>query len=62
MDIIFFGSDPWFSEPVLEAILKEKQQVVLIVTKGDVFKNFRFVEGKTAEDILRFTIYDLRFF
>ena len=61
MNIIFFGSDPWFSEPVLEAILKEKHQVVLIVTKGDVFKNFRFVEGKTAEDILRFTIYDLRF-
>lgn len=42
MTIIFFGSDPWFSPPVLEAILKAKHQVALIVTKGDAFKNFRF--------------------
>ena len=58
MNIIFFGSDPWFSPPVLEALLKAGHEVPIVVTKGEAFKDFRiqnpdlrFMEVKTEEDI-----------
>ena len=62
MKIIFFGSDPWFSPPVLEAILKAKHQVALIVTKGDAFnegkrqkekgkRKFIVVQAKNQKDV-----------
>lgn len=35
MNIIFFGSDPWFSPPVLEALLKAGHEVPIVVTKGE---------------------------
>ena len=53
MDIIFFGSDPWFSPPVLEALLKAKHEIVLIVTKGDALAKFKTVQAKTEEDIAK---------
>jgi methionyl-tRNA formyltransferase len=59
--IIFFGSDPWFSQPVLEALLKAEHEVPIVITKGEAMNKFKTIQAKTEEDILRFTIYDLRF-
>jgi len=68
VNIIFFGSDPWFSPPVFTALLKAGHKIAIVVTKGDAlakFKNqkskIKTIQAKTGEDILRFTIYDLRF-
>lgn len=65
MRIIFFGSDPWFSEPVLEALLAAGFEVPVAVTKGEEGNRFmsllvhkfgregkiRVVEGKNQEEI-----------
>ena len=58
--IIFFGSDPWFSPPMLEALLKAGHEVPVVITKGEAMNKFKTIQAKTEEDILRFTIYDLR--
>ena len=60
MRIIFFGSDPWFSPPVLEALLAAGHEMPVVVTKGDALaknkkqktKNKFFSwQAKTSEDI-----------
>src|SRR3990167_6660058 len=60
MRIIFFGSDRWFSGPVLEALLAAGHEMPVVVTKGDALaknkkqktKNKFFSwQAKTSEDI-----------
>ena len=50
--IIFFGSDPWFSPPVLEALLKAGHEVPVVITKGEAMNKFKTIQAKTEEDIL----------
>ena len=55
MNIIFFGSDPWFSQPVLEALLQAGHNIPIVVTKGDTIKNgqrkTKIIKTNVTEDI-----------
>lgn len=51
MNLIFFGSDPWFSPPVLQALLQAGHKVVMAVTKGDVLDVFSGLQVKRLTDM-----------
>ena len=55
MHIIFFGSDPWFSPPVLKALLKAGHEVPIVITKGDAIGKGRRMkdEGRRKIQIIQ---------
>ena len=58
MRIIFFGSDPWYSPPVLEALLNAGHDIPFIVTKGKTLKKFKGSEiqrFRNSVDLLALT-------
>ncbi len=51
MTIIFFGSDPWFSQPVLTALLEAGHEVAIVVTKQKNIVNRQSLIVNREEDI-----------
>ncbi|MBI5356047.1 hypothetical protein HZB78_00345 [Candidatus Collierbacteria bacterium] len=51
MKIIFFGSDPWFSPPVLEALLEAGHEVPIVVAKQKNIINRQSLIVNRNEDI-----------
>lgn len=52
MTIIFFGSDPWFSQPVLTALLKAGNEVAVVVTKGDAIRKSSIANRQSKNEII----------